>query len=338
MIISRTPFRVSFLGGGSDLPAFYERSPGAVLSTTIDKHMYIALHPFFEPGQTLIKYSRTELCTRGEEVSHPIVRECMRRCAVQSGIEITSTADVPAGTGLGSSSTFTVGLLNALWAYRGRFVPKDELARQACEVEIGALRSPIGKQDQYAAAHGGMNLIEFHPSGRVTVAPCVLPEPTLLGLERRLLLFYTGTSHDATVILADQQRELKSAEKFRTQQEMVKLVYEGRDALNGGDLDRFGELLHENWLLKRCLAQGITNPHVDALYARARAAGAKGGKLLGAGGGGFLLFYCREEQHAAVRQALAELRAADFRFDAGGTQVIYSSGAGERHEPVHAVR
>lgn len=332
MIISRTPFRVSFLGGGSDIPSFYERSPGAVLSTSIDKYMYLTVHPYFEPGQTLVKYSRTELCRHDEEVRHPIVRECLRRVGIRSGVEITSTADIPSGTGLGSSSTFTVGLLNTLWSYAGRFASKAELAEQACRIEIERLGSPIGKQDQYAAAFGGLSLIEFHPSGRVSVQPLTLAETTMRTLERRLLLLYTGEVRDANEILADQQREIRAEEKFRAQQEMVRLAYEGRRALYDGDLDRIGSLLHENWLLKRCLSTKVSNGTIDALYQRALEAGAVGGKLLGAGGGGFLLFYCAEDRRDAVRRALGELRETPFGFDFGGTQIIYATENGARHE------
>jgi D-glycero-alpha-D-manno-heptose-7-phosphate kinase len=324
VIISRTPFRVSFFGGGSDLPAFYRESPGAVLSSTIDYYMYLSVHPYFEPGETLVKYSRTELCRSGETPQHPIVRECLNLTGAGAGIEITSTADIPSGTGLGSSSTFTVGLLHTLWSYAGRYVHKAQLAEQACHIEIDALRAPIGKQDQYAAAFGGVNLIEFHPSERVTVTPLALPEPVFRQLERSLLLFYTGETRDANAILADQQQQLRAIEKFRAQQEMVKLAYHGRDALFAGDIVRFGELLHENWQLKRCLSTKVSNSGIDDLYARARAAGAIGGKLLGAGGGGFLLFCCAEDRRGDVRAALSGLRELPFRFEYGGTQLIFA--------------
>lgn len=328
MIISRTPFRVSFVGGGSDLPAFCDRQPGAVLSVTIDKAMYLTLHPYFDRGKTLLRYSRTELVDTLEDITHPIFREALRLVGIEGGVEISSSADVPAGTGLGSSSSFTVGLLHVLAAYQGRYVASETLGETASHLEIDVLGEPIGRQDQYAAAFGGLNVIEFRANGQVRVEPLTVARSTVDELERRLLMFYTGEQRETRSVLSDQGKQVASDEdKFRATAKMVELVYEMRDALFANDLEAFGELLHRNWELKRSLSKHISNPVVDDAYARAREAGAAGGKLLGAGGGGFLLVYCDPKRHDELRRGLSDLHELRFRFDFGGSRIIFTDGS-----------
>lgn len=328
MIISRTPFRVSFVGGGSDLPAFCERRPGAVLSVTIDKAMYLTLHPYFDRGRTLLRYSRSELVDSVDAIEHPIFREALRSMGIAGGVEISSSADVPAGTGLGSSSCFTVGLLHVLAAYQGRYAAKEFLGSSASHIEIDILEEPIGRQDQYAAAFGGLNVIRFLEGGRVIVEPVTVPRDVIHALEDRLLMFYTGEQRSTRTILADQGRNVANDEqKFAATAQMVDLVYEMRDALFAADLPTFGDLLHRNWELKRSLSKQISNPAIDDAYESARRAGARGGKLLGAGGGGFLLLYCEPERQAGLREALSQLDEFEFRFDLSGSSIIFTDGS-----------
>ncbi len=327
MIIARAPFRVSFVGGGSDLPAFCDRRPGAVLSATIDKAMYLTLHPYFDRTKTHLRYSRTELVDATAEIEHPIFREALKLVGIEGGIEVSSTADVPSGTGLGSSSSFTVGLLHVLAAYQGRYVSREYLGATASHLEIDVLGEPIGRQDQYAAAFGGMNVIEFHEGGRVVVEPVTISRDVIRALEERLLMFYTGDQRDTRSVLADQSEAVASdGEKFEATARMVDLVYEMRDALHAGELGVFGDLLHRNWQLKRSLSNQVSNPEVDATYEAARAAGASGGKLLGAGGGGFLLLYAEPYRHEAVRRALSGLAEFPLAFDRSGSSIIYTDG------------
>jgi D-glycero-alpha-D-manno-heptose-7-phosphate kinase len=328
MIISRTPFRVSFVGGGSDLPAFCERRPGAVLSITIDKAMYLTLHPYFDRGKTLLRYSRTELVSETSKIKHPIFREALRLMEIEGGIEVSSSADVPSRTGLGSSSSFTVGLLHVLAAFQGRYPSKEFLGATASHLEIDVLKEPIGRQDHYAAAYGGLNVIEFLQHGRVRVEPVTVSRDVVDALEDRLLMFYTGTQRDTREVLADQGKGVASEEeKFQATAKMVDLVSEMRDALYARNLPVFGDLLHRNWQLKRRLSNHISNPLIDDAYDRAMKAGARGGKLLGAGGGGFLLFYCEPYRQEELRKALSDLNEFRFRFDLSGSSVIFTDGA-----------
>jgi D-glycero-alpha-D-manno-heptose-7-phosphate kinase len=327
MIISRTPFRISFVGGGSDLPAFCERSPGAVLSVTINKAMYLTLHPYFDRGKTLLRYSKTELADSLDEIKHPIFREALRLTGMKGGVEISSTADVPSGTGMGSSSSFTVGLLHVLSAYQARYASKEYLGATASHLEIDVLKEPIGRQDQYAAAYGGLNVIEFHANGGVRVAPVTISNDLLAELDNRLLMFYTGQQRATRSILSDQgKRVATEEEKFKSTAKMVELVYQMRDALFARDLHAFGELLHRNWELKRSLSEQISNSAVDDAYDRALKAGASGGKLLGAGGGGFLLLYCEPHDQRRLRDALSDLHEIDFSFSLAGSSIIYTDG------------
>src|SRR3989344_5167702 len=292
MIITRTPFRISFVGGGSDMEGFYKYSQGAVLSTTINKFMYIYSHNFFDEDKIRVKYSQTETVTDINKLKHPILREVIKKFKIKGALEISSNADVPAGTGLGSSSSFTVGLLHNLYTVFGKFITKEQLARESCDIEINKLKEPIGKQDQYAAAFGGLNLIRFNSSGKVNVEPLHLKKKTYVALQKNLLMFYTGSQRKTASILLEQKNNLNSKGKFEILKKMVELVWELHDSLYNGDLNKFGTILHKNWLLKQQLASKISNPVINDLYDKALKNGAIGGKLLGAGGGGFLLLYC----------------------------------------------
>lgn len=321
MIITRTPFRMSFAGGGSDIASFYEKHGGCVLSTSLNKYMYISIHPSFEAVDTVLKYSQTETVKDIEQVNHRYFKEVLRLLRIK-GVEITSTADVPAGTGLGSSSSFTVGLLHALYSYKGKFVSKEKLAQKACEIEIDRLKNPIGKQDQYAAAYGGLNFYEFNKDGSVFVNPIIMRNGLYDQLEKNLMMFYTGQLHSASEILKEQSGNVTQGDKEQNQLEMCELARELRTELQHNNIDAMGEILDEGWKLKRTLARGISNPAIDECYEKAVRAGAIGGKLLGAGGGGFLLFYVPENRQSEVRSAL-NLPQMPFKFDRQGSTVIY---------------
>jgi D-glycero-alpha-D-manno-heptose-7-phosphate kinase len=325
MIVSCAPFRVSFAGGGSDIPAFYRKARGAVLSCAIAKYSFIVIHPFFNAKKYHLKYTRTELIDKIDEIQHPIMREALRAQEIKPGIEIVSVADIPGGTGLGSSSSFSVALINALYAHRQIFVPKETLASEASELEIERLHEPIGKQDQYAAAYGGINLIEFEHHGGVIVRPLVLPPALLSELEGNLMLFYTGTQRDAREVLSHQIAAIESDDQVMSKmQKMVDLAYNMHDLLIAGDLDGFGDALHRGWELKRGISAQISSSAIDELYARAREAGALGGKIAGAGGGGFLLLYCPKPAQPRVREVLSGLQTLEFRFDWGGARIAFA--------------
>jgi D-glycero-alpha-D-manno-heptose-7-phosphate kinase len=327
VILTRTPFRVSFVGGGSDLPAYYERRAGAVLSTTINRYMYVQSHPFFEPNQVRLKYAQTETVAGLSEIQHPLFRTVLEKYGLPLGREWSSIADVPAGTGMGSSSSFTVGLLHNVLAQLGRAdeATKAHLAEMACRVELEDLGEPIGKQDQYAAAYGGLNVFRFLPDGTVQADPVDLGPEGRAELESHLVLYYTGDQRSASAILAEQSKRTASEQdKQRVLDQMVDLVDPLAAALRGGRWSEMGHLLHENWQLKQSLASGITNPNLQSLYATALANGATGGKLLGAGGGGFLLFACPPSQQAKLTQALSSIRPFPFALETDGSKVLYA--------------
>jgi D-glycero-alpha-D-manno-heptose-7-phosphate kinase len=324
MIISRTPLRISFAGGGSDLPVYYQQEFGAVVSTTINKYIYITVNPKFD-HMIRASYSRTEIVAAVDQLQHELIREALRLLDITGGIEITSISDIPSrGTGLGSSSTYTVGLLNALYAYLGMHAGAERLASEATLIEIERCGRVMGKQDQYAAAYGGLQYIRFNPDESVFVDPVICLPKTRRKLNRRLLMLYTGLTRSAPDILAAQSSNVTSdARKRQTLRAMVGLADNLRSALQQNDLDTFGAILHEGWQMKRALADGITSPQIDDWYERARRAGALGGKLLGAGGGGFLLVYAHEDRHEAILRALPELTLVDFRFEPQGSKIIY---------------
>ena len=303
------------------MAAFYEKYGGCVLSTSINKYMYISIHPYFDPGQTLLKYSENELVNDIKDIKHKIFRQALNDLQIE-GVEISSTADVPGGTGLGSSSTFTVGLLNTLYAYKGKFASKEKLAREACEIEISKLGAPIGKQDQYAAAYGGLNFIRFNQDGTASVTPIMMQAETYKKLQKNLLMFYTGTTRSANSILSEQKANISSDDKNENLRQMCRLAEGMKLTLENNELASFGEILNKSWELKRTLASGISNPDIDRAYEVAMNSGALGGKLLGAGGGGFLLFYCEEDKQEQLRKNIG-LREFDFRFDRDGTAMVY---------------
>jgi D-glycero-alpha-D-manno-heptose-7-phosphate kinase len=321
MIITRTPFRISFAGGGSDLEAFYQHEPGLVISTAIDKYMYIAVKEHF--GDTFrISYSRTEHAETVDQIQHNIVRETLRSMGVKQGLEIVSMADLPAQAGLGSSSSFTVGLLHALYAMNGRVATAERLASEACHIEIEKLHEPIGKQDQYIAAYGGLQMIQFNPDGTVFVDPIVCTVETRRELNRRLLLFYTGLTRDARDVLSKQQ--INTAERLPVLRRMCDIARELREVLTSGrDLNVFGRLLHSGWEAKKSLETSITNSKIDEYYERGIQAGALGGKLLGAGGGGFLLFFCEPHLQHRLREELAEMKEVPFSLDPQGSKIVH---------------
>jgi len=324
MIISKTPLRMSFVGGGSDLPVFYRKYGGAVVSTAINKFVYVTVNQKFD-DRIRLSYSKTEDARSAEKIKHPLVREALQMLGISGGIEITSIADIPGkGTGLGSSSSFTVGLLNALHAFAERYASAEKLAQESCAIEIERCGEPIGKQDQYAAAFGGFNLIQFNSDDSVSVEPIICKRETLQQLEENTLVFYTGITRSASAILKTQSSSVASDKaKQKTMKRMVQLAHDLKAELQKNNLDAFGEIIHENWELKRGLTAGVSNSMIDDWYARARKAGAVGGKLLGAGSGGFLMFYAPRARHEEIKRALSSLRCTDLRFEAQGSKIIF---------------
>ena len=328
MIITRSPLRISLGGGGTDLPSYYREHTGFVISAAIDKYVYITLHETFTQ-ELLIKYSQMELVERVDQVKHPIVREALRMVDVgpHPYLEIVSMSDIPAGTGLGSSGSFTVALLRALHAWKKNLIPSQELAEQACHIEIDLLREPIGKQDQYIASFGGITCFNFLPDDRVEVAPLKLAGETLANLEDNLLLFFTGYTRAASAILAEQDtRTRRQDADMISQLHFVKqLGCESKVALEAGDLRRFAELMHVHWEHKKARSGAMTNVRIDEYYELARRNGALGGKLIGAGGGGFLMFYTEDKTRLRHVMREAALREVRMRFDFQGTTVVAQS-------------
>jgi D-glycero-alpha-D-manno-heptose-7-phosphate kinase len=321
MIVTRTPFRISFAGGGSDLASFYREEPGMVISAAISKYMYLVVKESFGDNFR-VSYSQTELRDRASEIDHPIVRECLSMVGIDRGLEIVSIADLPAETGMGSSSSFTVGLLSALFALRGRNADAGKLARLASDIEINRLGEPIGKQDQYIAAYGGLQFIQFQPDGSVYVDPIICSGDTRHQLNRHLMLFYTGQTRHARSVLARQNA--RAAANRLGLRRLCSIAAEMRDVLTTErQLSEFGHLLHEAWQVKKDLESSISNHAINELYDRGLRAGALGGKLLGAGSGGFLLLFCEPHRQAAVRKAMAGAREIPFGFEPQGSKVIY---------------
>jgi len=314
---------MSFVGGGSDLPSYYLKHGGAVVSTSIDKYINVVVNPKFDQ-RIRVSYSKTENCDSAEQVQHPIVRECLRMLGISRGIEIASLADIPAsGTGLGSSSAFAVGLLHALYTHLGRQPTKHQLGRESCHIEIDVCKEPIGKQDQYAAAFGGLNFIRFNPDGTVDVEPLDCSEAVLNRIESCILAFYTGIERSASHLLKEQNKVMEEGQKINSIKEMVRLAEQLRDELRHGNADAVGSLMHQGWLLKRGISDNISNSHIDDWYQRGYNAGATGGKLLGAGAGGFLVFYAEPDHHVAIRQALSDLKPLKFGLDRDGSKIIF---------------
>jgi D-glycero-alpha-D-manno-heptose-7-phosphate kinase len=325
MITSKTPLRMSVVGGGSDLPSYYEYAGGAVLSTTINKFIYINVNKKFDDN-IRVSYSITELVDRVKKLKHPIVRNVLTQMGIERGIEITSISDIPStGTGLGSSSSFTVGLLNALHTYNGGMISKEDLAQLACHIELNLCAETIGKQDQYAAAYGGINLIEFNIDGSVNVIPLGLSQTTISKINESLLCFYTGKSRSANEILIGQSDVMGQKEKRKIIDKMVSFTYKLKKALECDDLESFGEILDLNWKFKRQLTSRISDFEIDEWYSRGIKAGAYGGKILGAGGGGFLMFFAPKENHPVIIEQLSQLKRVDFATVNEASSIVYNS-------------
>jgi len=322
MIITQTPLRVSFVGGGTDFRDYYRRNGGAVLSTTIDKYIFVIVKKRFDK-KIRVGYSTTEMVDSLDELKHELVREGLRKTGITEGIEISTMADIPStGSGLGSSSSVTIGLLNAFYIYQGISQTAETLAKDACEIEIDILGKPIGKQDQYAAAYGGLNIIRFLPDEKVEVEPLRISESTKRKLERNLMLFYTGMVRKSSEVLTEQKKNIPDITGVLD--ELKAMVDELKDCLYKEYLDDFGKLLHYSWQCKKKMASKITNEKIDEFYEKALDAGALGGKMTGAGGGGFMLLYCPPERQDKVRDALSELQELPFSFNRDGSRVIFN--------------
>ncbi len=324
MIISRTPFRISFFGGGTDYPAWYRTHGGSVLATTINKYCHIScryLPPFFE-HKIRVVYSKIESCQDVAEISHPAVKAVLRHLKITRGVEIHHDGDLPARSGMGSSSAFTVGLLHVLYALKGQIPSVHQLATESIHVEQDLLKEAVGCQDQVLAAHGGFNHIVFQSEGDISVMPMTLSAERIEDLNSHLMLFFTGINRTASDIAQGYLRNLTA--KHESMHAMSDMVREAIAILNSGDdLDRLGLLLHESWLLKRSLSTAISNDHVEQLYQAARSAGAVGGKLLGAGGGGFMLLFVRPPDQERVRERLRHLIYVPFQFEFSGSRIIF---------------
>lgn len=320
MIVSQTPLRISFAGGGTDFPEFYQQHEGAVVSTAIDRFIYVIVKERFD-RKIRVAYTRTETVDDPDELAHDLVRECMKKAEVRQGIEICTMADIPSeGSGLGSSSSLTVGLLNALYAYSGKSCTAEILARDACEIELEILQRPMGKQDAYIAAYGGLRMIRFQPSGAVEVEQLAIRPESRRWLEEHLMLFYTGRTRKADGVLSKQKQSLdQHRESFVA---LHDLAWELRGCMLNGLGNKFGRLLHRGWEVKKSLAEGISDAELDAIYTRAVGAGAIGGKIAGAGGGGFMLLFCPPEKRETIRKALEGMIEVPFRFEACGSRTL----------------
>lgn len=321
MIIVQSPLRISLFGGGTDFPNYYLQEGGCVFSTAIDKYVFVVIKQRFD-DKLRIGYTRTEMVDRIDEVQHELIREALRMTGISKGVEITTMGDIPAGSGLGSSSAVTVGALHAMYAYLNESVPASRLAREACEIEIQKLKKPIGVQDQYISAFGGLRFIEFHTDGAIQVEQVALDGLVKRRLNENLLIFFTGVTRQADTILAEQNVNI--SQHMAVLREMKQMAHTARQELEAGNIDALGELLHESWQLKKQLASRISNGFIEVAYQAARTAGALGGKILGAGGGGFLLLYCPYERRDAVRRALKDLQELPFQLEPDGSKVIFN--------------
>ena len=326
MIITRSPLRITLGGGGTDLPSYYQQHGGFLVAAAIDKYVYVTAMRPFTPG-IFLKYSKLEHVDQIDEVQHPIIREAIRIAGFRTPqIEITTLADIPAGTGLGSSGSFTTALVKALYAHRRHLLHSHEVAEIACDIEINRLGEPVGKQDQYIAAYGGVTCFTFHPNERVEAVPLRASMETLFNLEDNLLLFFSGFSRNAGSILSDQKKRTEKSDQSMLDNlhEVKELGYRSQQALERGDVGLFGEIMHAQWEQKKRRSSGMSNPTIDEWYELGLRNGATGGKLIGAGGGGFLMFYA--EDHRRLRKAMAKagLEEVRFRFDFEGTKVLFS--------------
>ena len=321
MIITRTPFRISFCGGGTDLPDFYRQNGGCVVSTSIKKYIYITVAKSFHTKLTTLKYSTVEVVDDIDFIKHPIFREVLQMYGCE-GLEINSTSNIPSGTGLGSSSTFSVGLIGAIRSLKQLEISKKILAEEACDVEINKLGEPIGKQDQYAAAFGDLNFIRFNKDDTVDIEPIDLSLDEKRKMSDNLMMFYLGGTRSASKILKEYKNNTMS--NVGIKKKLSEMAIRLKDNLNNGDIESLGRMLDEGWKVKKSLASGVSNPTIDEVYDRAISNGALGGKLLGAGGNGFMLFYVEKENQQAVREALSDYREFPFEFDNTGFKVVYN--------------
>ncbi|MFC1997185.1 GHMP kinase [Chloroflexota bacterium] len=323
MIIVQTPLRVSFFGGGTDFASYYQAEGGAVLSSSIDKYIFVTVKNRFD-NKIRVGYTSTEMVDNLDQIKHDLIREALRKTGINNSIEITTMGDIPSeGSGLGSSSTVTVGALHALYTYRGEIVQAEQLAREACEIEINNLGSPIGKQDQYIAAYGGFRFIQFNKDGTIQSEKLSLDKETLRNINNNFLLFFTGISRKANNILKEQKSNIIN--RLEILGKLKEMASTARQELEASNIDALGELLHQSWLLKKQLAGSISNNAIDELYNTAYNAGAYGGKITGAGGGGFILLYCPHEKQGAVRSALSSLQELPFQLERDGTKVIFNN-------------
>jgi D-glycero-alpha-D-manno-heptose-7-phosphate kinase len=324
MILSRAPVRFSLGGGGTDLPSYCDEHGGFLVAAAIDRYIYVGANRRFYPG-ILLKYSKTEEVDHVDQIQHPLFREAMRLTGVDGGLELVSIADLPANSGLGSSSSFSVALLNALHAYKREFVATEQLAREACNIEIDILKEPIGKQDQYISAYGGITAFTFEKGGGVTVERVPMKTEVIEDLEMNLLVFYSGIQRKASDVLSEQKKSItgNKDDAVKRMHRIKELGHETRRLLISGQIDQYGDLLHEHWMNKRKLASNMTDSTIDEHYEAARAAGAIGGKLMGAGGGGFFMFYVRPESRRKVYETLLArgLKPLRFRFDFDGARI-----------------
>ena len=322
MIISKTPSRISFVGGGTDLPSFYEKDYGAVLSCTIDKYIYVIIKERFD-DLIYVNWTKKEIIDKPNEIEHDLVREAMKKAGIKKGVEITMLADIPSeGSGLGSSSSLTVGLLNAFYTFKGIQVQTERLAREACEIEIDIIGKPIGKQDHYASAFGGLNEILFYKDGSVKINNIKMPSDKLRVLGSNLLLFYTGVTRKADHILRKQKEKTETI--FKILMEMRNQVHVLKNHFENEASDSLGHILKEAWAMKKSLLSTISNKQIDEMYERALNAGASGGKICGAGGGGFLLLYVPREKQNSLREALRKYREVPFMLDKYGSRIIFN--------------
>lgn len=322
MIIVQTPLRISFFGGGTDFPSFFHEEGGCVLSSAIDKYIFVTVKERFDK-KLRIGYTQTEMVDCVDEIQHELIREALRKTNIEEGIEVTTMGDIPSeGSGLGSSSTVTVGALHALYTYLGEIVSAEQLAQEACNIEIEKLEKPIGIQDQYIAAYGNLRFFEFLPDGQVKVEKLKLDSEFRRALNDSFLLFYTGVTRKANTVLSEQKKNI--AGRMSVLREIKQMAIQARKELEYGNFDAFGSLLHQSWELKKKMADLISNGKINEIYETARRAGAVGGKVTGAGGGGFILMYVPYEKQYAVRQALHNLQELPFRLESDGTKVIFN--------------
>jgi D-glycero-alpha-D-manno-heptose-7-phosphate kinase len=321
MHIIQAPLRVSLFGGGTDFPAYFQEHGGCVLTSAIDKYIFVTIKQRFD-DKLRVGYTRTEMVDSVNEIQHELIREALRLTGIERGVEITTMGDIPSeGSGLGSSSTVTVGALHAMYAYQRELILAERLAAEACQIEREILKSPIGIQDQYIAAYGGLRFMEFLPNGKVVSERIELDTRTMRHLNENLLLFFTGVTRKANGILSEQKQNIQ--DRIAILSEMKDIAGVARDALKQGNIDTLGPLLHDSWQLKKQLASRISNGTLNDMYEAARSAGATGGKISGAGGGGFLLLYCPRGKQEAVRDALPDLQELPFKLGQDGSKVIF---------------